>query len=64
MGIYKDGKPDYKNEKIERKIPINNQFLEVKNSLLELEKDFMELKDREIEKLFYQPIIVSKDDMD
>ena len=34
------------------------------NSLLELEKDFMELKDREIEELFYKPIIVSKDDMD
>ena len=52
----------------------NNQFLRVKNSLLELEKDFMELeerklKDREekikrvIKELFYQPMIVSKDDM-
>ena len=45
------------------------------NSLLELEKDFKELKDRElkdreekikreIEELFYKPIIVSKCDMD
>ena len=53
----------------------NNQFLKVKNSLLELEKNFMELKGRElkdseekikreIEKLYYKPIIVPKDDMD
>ena len=53
----------------------NNQFLKVKNSLLELEKNFMELKGRElkdrkekikkeIEKLFNEAIIVSKDDMD
>ena len=53
----------------------NNQFLKVKNSLLELEKNFMELKGRElkdseekikreIEKLYYKPIIVLKDDMD
>ena len=52
-----------------------NQFLKVKNSLLELEKDFIEskcgeLKDREvkskreIEELFFKPIIVSIDDMD
>ena len=49
-------------------------FLKVKNSILELEKDFKELKDRElkdreekikreIEELFYKPIIVSKDDL-
>ena len=53
----------------------NNQFLKVKNSLLELEKNFMELKGRElkdseekikreIENLYYKPIIVPKDDMD
>ena len=47
-----------------------NQFLKVKNNLLELEKDFIELKDkevkikREIEELFFKPIIVSLDDMD
>ena len=52
-----------------------NQFLEVKNSLLELEKDFIEwtdrdLKDsevkikREIEKLYFKPIMVSLDDID
>ena len=52
-----------------------NQFLKVKNSLLELEKDFTELKDRElkvkevsikreIEKLFFKPVIVSIDDID
>ena len=52
-----------------------NQFLKVKNSLLELEKDFLELKDRElknrevkikrdIEELFFKPIIVSIDDID
>ena len=51
-----------------------NQFLKVKISLLELEKDFIELKDREledrkvkmkreIEELFFKPIIVSIDDM-
>ena len=47
----------------------------MKNSLLELEKDFIELKDRElknrevkikreIEELFFKPLIVSLDDMD
>ena len=52
-----------------------NQFFKVKNSLLELEKDFLELKDRElknrevkikrdIEELFFKPIIVSIDDID
>ena len=53
----------------------SNQFLKIKNSLLELEKGFKELKDselkvrevkikREIEMLFFKPIIVSIDDMD
>ena len=70
--------PNYKNKNIERKflkIIRKNQFLKVKNSLLELEKDFVELKDielkdreikikREIEELFFKPIIVSIDDMD
>ena len=57
------------------KIMQKNQFLKVKNSLLELEKDFLELKDRElknrevkikrdIEELFFKPIIVSIDDID
>ena len=47
-----------------------NQFLEIKNSLLELQNDFIELKDkkvkikREIEELFFKPIVVSMDDMD
>ena len=52
-----------------------NKFLKVKNSLLELEKYFIELKvleledrkvkiKREIEELFFKPIIVSIDDMD
>ena len=47
----------------------------MKNSLLELEKDFIELKDRElkdrevkskreIEELFFKPLIVSLYDMD
>ena len=76
--ISRDGKPDYKNENIERKTlknMLNNQFLIVKNSLLRLEKDFIESKDRELndgeekikretEELFYKPVIVSKDDMD
>ena len=53
----------------------NYQFLKVKNSLLELENDFIGLQDREfkdrkeimkgeIEDLFHNQIIVSKDDMD
>ena len=57
------------------KIMQKNQFLKVKNSVLELEKYFIELKDielkdreikikREIEELFFKPIIVSIDDMD
>ena len=67
-----------RNENIERKYLKNlqkNQFLKVKNSLLEFEKDFIELKDRklkdrevkikrEIEELFFKPIIVFIDDMD
>ena len=50
-----------------------NQLLKVKNSILEQEKDFIELKDREsktnrvkikreIEELFFKPIILSIDD--
>ena len=50
------------------------RFLKVKNSLLELEKYFIELKGgelkyrdieikREIEELFFKPIILSIDDM-
>ena len=70
--------PNYKNENIEKKYLKNilkNHFLKVKNSLLVLEKDFIELKDRElkdrevkikreIDKLFFKPIIVSTDEMD
>ena len=70
--------PSYKNQNIETKYLKNmqkNQFLKVNNSLLELDKDFIELKDRkskdrevkikrEIEELFFKPIIVSIDDMD
>ena len=52
-----------------------NQFLKVKNSPLELQEDLIELKDRElndrevkinkeIENLFFKPIIVFIDDMD
>ena len=70
--------PDCKNENIKRKY-LNemweNQFLKVKNSLLELQKSFIELKDRclkdrelkikrEIEELYFKPIIVSIDNMD
>ena len=65
--------PNYKNKNIERnflKVVPKKQFLKVKNDLLELEKDFIELKDRklkdrevkikrEIEELFFKPIIVS-----
>ena len=51
------------------------QSLKVKNSLLQLEKDCIELKDRELkdievkikremEELFFKPVIVSIDDMD
>ena len=50
------------------------RFLKVKNSLLELKKYFIELKGgelkdrdieikREVEELFFKPIIVSIDDM-
>ena len=69
---------NYKDENIERKflkVMQKKQFLKVKNSILELEKEFIELKDielkdrevkikREIEELFFKPIIVSLDDMD
>ena len=69
---------DYKDKNIEKKYLENTQnyqFLKVKNSLLELENDFIGLKDRElkdrkeiikgeIEDLFHNQIIVSKDDMD
>ena len=50
-----------------------SRFLKVKNELLKLENDFIELKDlkdkeikikRKIENLFFQPIIVSTNDMD
>ena len=65
--------PNYINENTERgclKILRKSQFKRSKNSLLELEKDFIELKDlelkdrevklkREIEELFFKPIIVS-----
>ena len=63
---------NYKNENTEKKYLKTMQkiqFLKVKNNLLELEKDFIELKDielkdrevkikREIEGLFFKPIIV------
>ena len=63
---------NYKNENTEKKYLKTMQkiqFLKVKNSLLELEKEFIELKDielkdrevkikREIEGLFFKPIIV------
>ena len=72
------GNPNYKNENIEREITNNmrkNQFLKAKNSPLELQKDLIESKDRElndrevkikkeIENLFFKPIIVFIDDMD
>ena len=70
--------PNCKNENIKRKYlkeMWENQFLKVKNSLLELQKSFIELKDRclkdrelkikkEIEELYFKPIIVSIDSMD
>ena len=69
---------DNKNGDIDRKLLENmlkNQFLKIKNSLLKLEKKFLELKDKElkdrdikvikeIEQLFFEPIKVSKYDMD
>ena len=69
--------PNYKNKNISTKYLNNMQryrFLKVKNSLLELKKYFIELKGgelkdrdieikREIEELFFKPIIVSIDDM-
>ena len=64
---------DVKNSLLE----LEKDFIELedKNSLLELEKDFIELKDselkdrevkikRDIEELYFKPIIVSVDDMD
>ena len=53
----------------------NSQFLKVRNSLFGLEKDFIRLKEREIkdrdlrikreiEKLFFKPMVVSIDDLD
>ena len=70
--------PNYKNEKIEIKYLNDmrrNQCLKVKDSLLELKRYFIESKDRElkdrdlkikreIEELFFKPIIMSIDDMD
>ena len=70
--------PNYKNEKIERKYLNDmrrNQCLKVKDSRLELKRYFIESKDRElkdrdlkikreIEELFFKPIIMSIDDMD
>ena len=47
-----------------------DRFLKVKNRLLELQKGFRELKDievkikREVEELFFKPIVVSIGDMD
>ena len=68
---------NYKNKNIEKKSLKNmqkHQFLMVWNNLLELDKDFLELKDtelndrkvkikREIEELFFKPIIGSTDEM-
>ena len=72
------GNTVYENKKIERKY-LNNipksKFWKVRINLLELEKDFIELKERElkdregktkweIEELFFEPSMVSIDDMD
>ena len=68
---------NYKNKNIEKKSLKNmqkHQFLMVWNNLLELDKDFLELKEtelnnrkvkikREIEELFFKPIIGSTDEM-
>ena len=65
--------PSYKNENIEKKYFSNmrkNKFLKIKNSLLNLKLKDRELKDREvkisrdIEELYFKPIIVSIDNMD
>ena len=51
------------------------KFLKIKNSILEIEKHFMSFKDRElkdrgkiiereIEELFYKPMILPNNDMD
>ena len=53
---------------------LRKQLLKVENSLLELEKDFIQLKDkelkdrevkikREVDKLFFKPIVVSTNDI-
>ena len=53
----------------------NRRFSKVNNSLLEFKKDFLELQDgelnnikvkikKEIEELFFKPVIVSIDGMD
>ena len=69
---------NYKSETIERKYLKNmqkNQFFKAKSNHLDLKKDFIELIDkelkdreikikREIEELFFKPIIVSIDHMD
>ena len=58
-----------KNENIETKY-LNNTISKVKNNLFDLEKDFTELKGikikikREIDVLFFKPILVSIDNMD
>ena len=68
---------NYKNKNTETKYLSNmhrTRFLKVKKSLSELKKDFVELRDRElkdievkikreIEELFFKPIIMSIDDM-
>ena len=63
---------NYENENIERKYFKNMQkskFLKLKNILLELEKKIVELKrrevkvKREIEELFFKPIMISIIDM-
>ena len=53
----------------------NKQFLKIKNSILEIEKHFMLFKDRELkdrgkiieremEELFYKPMILPNNEMD
>ena len=70
MLIHKDSNLNYKNENTERKllkIMRTNQLFNVKNSLLELENDFIDMEvklKREVEDLFFKPIMVSIDDMD
>ena len=67
--IYKDDlrHQNYKNEHLTN--TQRNRILKAKNCCLEWEKDFRELKDREIknkreiEELYFKPIIASIDDM-